>query len=135
MAEVVLFTGQKKSGVYAIGPELTSTSAHRICDNPDFKEVTIDGNCISDKQSFLEAAARALDFPATFGENWDAFYDYLIDLSWLGKANGYAITFKNAEKFRSVDPHAFAIACDLFRDASVFWEKQRRPMIVLVEMP
>ena len=33
-----------------------------------------------DKNAFLNAVAKALQFPTYFGHNWDAFYDCLLDL-------------------------------------------------------
>ncbi len=39
------------------------------------------------KTDLLDRIARALQFPATFGRNWDAFSDCLGDLGWL-RANG-----------------------------------------------
>lgn len=34
-------------------------------------------------QELLLAFHKQLDFPDYFGYNWDALYDFLIDLSWL----------------------------------------------------
>ena len=38
---------------------------------------------VSEKTAAIAAIARALDFPDWFGQNLDALYDSLSDLSWL----------------------------------------------------
>jgi hypothetical protein len=44
---------------------------------------TIRGGKCRTKSGLLDEAAAALQFPCTFGANWDAFHDCLSDLSWL----------------------------------------------------
>ncbi|WP_045311002.1 barstar family protein [Lentzea aerocolonigenes] len=38
---------------------------------------------VSEKAAAISAIAAALDFPSWFGQNLDALYDSLTDLSWL----------------------------------------------------
>ncbi|MDX8035094.1 barstar family protein [Lentzea sp. BCCO 10_0856] len=38
---------------------------------------------VSEKNAAIAAIAKALDFPDWFGQNLDALYDSLSDLSWL----------------------------------------------------
>ena len=38
---------------------------------------------VSEKKAAIAAIAQALDFPGWFGQNLDALYDSLTDLSWL----------------------------------------------------
>ncbi|WP_394613045.1 barstar family protein [Lentzea sp. JNUCC 0626] len=38
---------------------------------------------VSEKAAAISAIASALDFPSWFGQNLDALYDSLTDLSWL----------------------------------------------------
>src|SRR5919201_309450 len=42
------------------------------------------------KAEVLSALAKALSFPKTFGQNWDALADSLQDLSWL-PGEGYVV--------------------------------------------
>lgn len=53
------------------------------------------GKC-PNRQSLFNEAAAALQFPLTFGENWDAFCDCLTDLAWL-EADGYVLFFADAD--------------------------------------
>jgi RNAse (barnase) inhibitor barstar len=44
---------------------------------------TIRGAKARTKAELLNEASAALQFPCTFGANWDAFHDCLSDLTWL----------------------------------------------------
>jgi RNAse (barnase) inhibitor barstar len=46
------------------------------------------GRKATTKAAFLDEAAAALQFPYYFGNNWDAFYDCVTDLSWLHAESG-----------------------------------------------
>lgn len=41
------------------------------------------GTKSSDEQRFFDELAAALQFPYYFGENWNAVWDCVTDLSWL----------------------------------------------------
>ncbi|ASO22130.1 RNAse (barnase) inhibitor barstar [Actinoalloteichus hoggarensis] len=43
----------------------------------------LDGRELADSTEVIDAIARLLAFPETFGRNLDALYDCLTDLSWL----------------------------------------------------
>jgi hypothetical protein len=62
---------------------------------PGFAVRQVDGRRGRTKRTLLDELARALDFPAHFGKNWDAFEDCLNDLSWL-EADGYLIVVTGA---------------------------------------
>src|SRR5579872_5652713 len=40
---------------------------------------------IPDRQTLFNVLAHDLDFPQYFGQNWDASYDLLCDLSWISQ--------------------------------------------------
>jgi RNAse (barnase) inhibitor barstar len=47
--------------------------------------------------ALFDEAGAALQFPWYFGENWDAFYDCLTDLSWL-RAEAVVVVFAHADR-------------------------------------
>ncbi|HQR48393.1 MAG TPA: barstar family protein, partial [Steroidobacteraceae bacterium] len=55
------------------------------------------------KSELLDRVAAALDFPSTFGHNWDALFDCLADLGWR-PATGYVLVFEHAAALRKTEP-------------------------------
>ncbi|WP_112263747.1 barstar family protein [Lentzea terrae] len=49
---------------------------------------------VSEKSAAIAAIAEALSFPSWFGQNLDALYDSLTDLSWL-PAGEYVLVVPN----------------------------------------
>jgi hypothetical protein len=66
----------------------------------------------------IEAIARALQFPAWFGGNWDALEDCLGDLSWRNSART-VLAMKN---FRRSDE--LGILIDILASTAQFWAEQ-----------
>jgi hypothetical protein len=87
---------------------------------------------VNDKQQFLAACARALQFPQPFGNNWDAFADSVQDLSWHA-ARGYVIDLQDAADFARVAPQDYATAIEIFRYAADYWKERNTIFLVLVE--
>ncbi|MGZ5093131.1 MAG: barstar family protein, partial [Burkholderiales bacterium] len=54
----------------------------------------IDLASVQTKAGLLDAFARTLGFPSSFGHNWDALADALQDMSWR-PANGYVLHLQN----------------------------------------
>jgi hypothetical protein len=65
----------------------------------------------------IEAIARALEFPAWFGGNWDALEDCLGDLSW--REAPHRLVLRN---FQPGDE--LGILIDVLSSAAQFWEEQ-----------
>ena len=76
-----------------------------------------------DKDEFLARMAEALDFPAWFGRNWDAFFDCLADLSWL-PAGGHMLVLLNAADLQQHAPESFDTAMAIMRDAGAVWAER-----------
>jgi hypothetical protein len=53
------------------------------CDNASYM-ITLDGNRCKTKEMLLNELASIFKFPKHFGQNFDALYDCLTDLEWLG---------------------------------------------------
>jgi len=99
-----------------------------------FEAVRIDLATCGDKASFLERTAEALAFPAWFGQNWDAFFDCVADLSWR-PARGYVLLLENAETMRRDAPEALDTALAILGDAASAWESRGVPFRVFVSAP
>jgi len=115
-----LFSKAENSGVYAVeeaGDADFRTAAARA-GLPVF-ELNLAG--VKRKADFLRAASKALQFPAYFGSNWDAFEECITDLSWL-EVDGYALLVYNPESFRECDPEEMATARTIFEDAAGYWK-------------
>jgi RNAse (barnase) inhibitor barstar len=77
----------------------------------------LDGTRIRDTAGLLDACSDALQFPAYFGNNWDALQDCLGDLSWLPD-RGRVILWDRFGVLATTDPEAWAIARDVFESAA-----------------
>ena len=84
--------------------------------------VTLDGSGVSDKDSFLRAAARALKFPSYFGKNWDAFEECLSDLEWL-PAGGLILFITQSDRLLEESPDDLRTFGDVLRSAAGEWKK------------
>ena len=88
---------------------------------------------VRDKNAFLNALATALQFPAHFGHNWDAFYDCLLDLP-QGEGHGTFLVLREASGFAKTEPEEFAAAVDTLADAAEYWNGKNRALLSVVEL-
>ena len=117
----------------ALTPEATAALCS-LAGSLGFEAVRIDLATCGDKASFLERTAEALAFPAWFGQNWDAFFDCVADLSWR-PARGYVLLLENAETMRRDAPEALDTALAILGDAASAWESRGVPFRVFVSAP
>lgn len=92
-----------------------------------FNIVEIDGTTVSNKFDIFNVFKKQLHFPTYFGENWDAFYDCLTDLSWL-KNKKTVIFIVNSNKLK--DNELFPIFISSLNDAKNYWAKLKIPFNV-----
>lgn len=72
----------------------------------------VDGRACRTRAAFFKEVARALDFPAYFGHNWDALVDCLRD---TGRVD---VIVANAEELLADEPPTqFAILLDIMASA------------------
>ncbi|MGH8183182.1 MAG: barstar family protein [Rhodanobacteraceae bacterium] len=88
-----------------------------------------------DKADLLRRIASALQFPATFGHNWDALGDCMRDLEWLPQAGGYAWLFDHAEDFHDASEADFDTLCDVLDDACKRWQERGTPCFAFLALP
>ncbi|HET7931220.1 MAG TPA: barstar family protein [Rhodanobacteraceae bacterium] len=89
----------------------------------------------AEKPDLLRRVANALEFPASFGANWDALADCLADLEWLPKAGGYAWLFDHAGDLRDASETDFDVLCDILEGACVHWRERATPCFAFLAMP
>lgn len=83
------------------------------------------------KSELLGRVAAALDFPATFGSNWDALFDCLADMSWR-PATGYLLVLEHAAALRAAEPEVFDTAVAILSDAAAAWQTRGIPFRAFV---
>jgi hypothetical protein len=92
---------------------------------PGFAVRRVDGRRGRTKGTLLDECARALEFPAHFGRNWDAFEDCLNDLSWL-EADGYVIVVTSAHAVLArEEPEEYETLISILETAGREWATPR----------
>ncbi|MCQ4348509.1 barstar family protein [Pseudomonas stutzeri] len=84
-----------------------------------------------DRERLLAALGRALEFPAYYGQNWDAAWDCLTELDWPADRL-LAVRLPIAADC-AVDAAALEIFLELLADACRHWAEQGRALCLLVE--
>lgn len=83
----------------------------------------IDGKKTTTGKEFLRCIWEQLSFPDKEHQNWDAYLDWMRDLSWM-QSKQISIVILNFEAFLSKEPNEKnAFASDLEEDVFPFWEK------------
>lgn len=118
----------KLNGIYR-APE--STDELRAA-APDLRWIAVSLKRIRGKRALLKALALAMNFPRTFGDNWDALADCLQDLSWLPD-RGHLLHLQDFADFSASAPAARAALLDILGTAAEHWRRQGRAFIVLVD--
>jgi hypothetical protein len=104
-------TSAPQNGVYRTDrPEV-------VCDAARARGLEVVSIKVSDteKGELLSQIARALEFPAWFGGNWDALEDCLCDLSWR-EAQGTVLLFENIRPGSD-----FGVLADILASAAEYW--------------
>jgi hypothetical protein len=126
-----VFKSYLNSGVFVVSQYSPNNSIKKAADayNLDFIQINLKG--VTSKKDFLLKLAQVLNFPAYFGENWDALSESLTDLSWR-PASGYVILLDN---FQSLPLN---IAADIptikkiFKSSAIFWKEKKVPFFVVL---
>jgi RNAse (barnase) inhibitor barstar len=94
----------------------------------------IDLNDCRNKATLLLRIATMLEFPGSFGRNWDALSDGLRDLSWL-PADGYALLFEGAGDLRNADATSYDTLLDILGEASREWAARGVALWAFIALP
>ena len=110
-------TDASRSGVYRAGSAAAIVDAAR--------ESGVDLARIDARDGVLESIAKALDFPAWFGRNWDALEDCLGDLSWR-RGSAQVLLF---DACPGGDERG--VLLDVLRSTAQYWAERRRPFFAV----
>lgn len=123
----------QRAGVFLVAADdLTTLDA--LARDDGLRTWRIDlGEC-RNKATLLLRFATTMEFPGTFGRNWDALSDALRDLSWRPAA-GYALFLEGATDLRAADAGAFDTLIDILAEASRAWAEQDVPFWAFVALP
>jgi hypothetical protein len=83
-----------------------------------------------DHDGLLDALAKALDFPAYFGRNWDAAWDCLTELSW--PSDQLLVLSLPIDAETSLEAGDLRLFFDLINDACGYWAQRGRGLCLLV---
>ena len=134
MSTTIDLADAKQNGAYIVGEsELDNLDAAAHDEGHFVRRISLTG--CHDKDDLLQRIAIALQFPETFGGNWDALADCLGDLGWLPHAGGHAWLFDHADDLRDSSEGDFDTLCDVLDDACHAWAKEDTPCFAFLAMP
>lgn len=129
MSTLKRLLGGKRGGVYRLEGE--AEEAERRAHEAGLRFARVNLSRARTKAAILGALARALEFPAWFGKNWDALQDSLADLSWL-EARGWVVLLEGADTPAAAAPEELAAALEVLRSAAASWAEEGRPFVALL---
>lgn len=121
--------GARKGGVWFV-PGADKRSVQSAAKREDFTFFHIDGKSIERKEQLLNHVATALRLPKSFGHNWDALEEALIDLDDEGE--GHVLFFDHIDGMLNAHPDQFDTLVEILRDAVESWKEDGMPMMVVL---
>lgn len=125
-----LLSRAERAGLYHM-PFAADLALEEAAESLEYPLYRVNLAQVADKEAFLDAVGKALDFPDWYGHNWDALADCLTDLSWMA-ADGYVIVLEHSDAFSQAAPADFAMALSVFQDAADTWREDGIPFWTLV---
>ncbi|MEM7534490.1 MAG: barstar family protein [Chloroflexota bacterium] len=125
---------QTASGLYRFTSRAQPKSILEEVAEHGWQGFFIDGQQVTDKQSFLTTASQAISFPGYFGNNWDAFEESIRDLAWFREENapkGYVILYDQVIKLARREPESWSMVQETLQEAVDFWQTQQTPFYAL----
>jgi RNAse (barnase) inhibitor barstar len=93
----------------------TFTAVEKEYFDKGYTIIEIDGEKILNKFDIFNIFSEKLQFPDYFGNNWDAFFDCIKDLSWIKNKN-LIVLLKNID-----DKEIFKTLLEQLVDAKKYW--------------
>lgn len=79
----------------------------------------LDAAKMTDVENMLEEFVKALKFPAYFGSNLNALWDFLTDLRWLDQ-DSHILVFRNSQALLK-NEETLDIVISFLKDAAIYW--------------
>lgn len=108
-----LLAGHNPPDIYQWHSAAHVNDVQHAVEHAGWKFAYLDGWTIEDKEAFLDATAKTLDFPEDFGKNFDALSDSLSDVT-PGDANGVVLMWDGWSPLARHDEQAFSVALSVF---------------------
>ena len=131
-----LLTDATRSGVYHL--TLDARQVAQCANDAGLATWRVDIGHAHDKKDFLDLVSKSLNFPSSFGGNWDALADCLRDLSWIDANKGgagYVLILEKSKHFCAAHKREFDEVVEIFSDAAEFWRGQGKPFWGLIGGP
>ncbi|MEO7386826.1 MAG: barstar family protein [Gammaproteobacteria bacterium] len=109
----------ERAGVFSLPAHDIPTLAE-VADARGFAVFRLNLAGCTDAGEVLARLGDQLQFPAWYGQNWDALADCLTDFSWR-EADGYVLVLEQLADFRSVGDDDFDTLIEILSDASASW--------------
>ena len=122
---------ENHGGIWFLPAHVEPKKIQALAKRAGFAFFHVDGKNIARKEQFLNHAATALHFPASFGDNWDALEESLTDMEWVD-ADGYVIYYDHIDGFITAHPDQFETLVEIIRDAVASWKEDGTAMVVLL---
>jgi Barstar (barnase inhibitor) len=90
----------------------------------NFAFFRVNATHIQSVPQLVDALAKAMKFPTSFGHNWDALLDLTRDLSW-NKAKGYVLSFLNADSLLPLASNGFSVLVRVLEATIREWRDER----------
>ncbi|TWI04562.1 barstar (barnase inhibitor) [Luteimonas cucumeris] len=122
-----------RAGVFLVAAD-DLTTLDVLARDAGLRAWRIDLSTCRNKATLLLRIATMLEFPGSFGRNWDALSDGLRDLGWLPAA-GYALLFEGAGDLRDADAASFDTLLDILGEASREWASRKVAFWAFMALP
>jgi RNAse (barnase) inhibitor barstar len=120
----------KRGGFEEVSEPTEKSAAVSSYGQRGYNIVIVNALRIIDRHGFFQLFSERLKFPDYFGNNWDAFYDGLTDLSWLKNRNSL-IVIENYDLLQARDFSASFL--DILSDADAYWRGKGIDFRILLE--
>ena len=120
----------RKGGIWFLPANVDSRTVQSTAKKAGYTLFHIDGKSIERKEQLMNNLATTLRLPKTFGHNWDALEECLVDLEADGE--GFVIYFDHIDRMLAAHPDQFETLVEILRDAVASWKSDDSAMVVLL---